>query len=388
VDRARAALTPAERLLVACAALAPDPAARAEVAAAVEAGPPWEALVAASRREGVSALLHRALAGVPGVPPPVTARLGALERDTWARNAWLTARWAEAVGALDGAGVASVTLKGMALIHAVYPDPGLRPMADVDLLIRPGDLPAARAALAGLGYRTSGPALEAAERFRGFQHFVRDITILDLHWDAANYTRFAGIVGVDHDGLWARRRPLEAAGARGAMPAPEDLLLHVALHLVLGSDFGRLVWYADLDAIVRRLPVDWDAALREAERWRARAALGRALAICRRWLGTPAPAEALRRAALPRVRGALADRCLGGLRPQSLGRPPADTARFLGEALLMDRARDALRVLARSLFPPRDWIRFHYPATSRAGVALYRALHPLRVGALALRHLR
>ena len=44
-----------------------------------------------------------------------------------------------------------------ALAHLVYPEPGLRPMGDLDLLIPAGKLPGALEALYRLGYQTPPP---------------------------------------------------------------------------------------------------------------------------------------------------------------------------------------------------------------------------------------
>jgi hypothetical protein len=58
------------------------------------------------------------------------------------------------VRALRAAGVEVVALKGAVLAFFHYTDPGLRPMGDLDLLLRePGDLARATEALAGAGWR-------------------------------------------------------------------------------------------------------------------------------------------------------------------------------------------------------------------------------------------
>jgi hypothetical protein len=53
------------------------------------------------------------------------------------------------------AGVAATALKGAALHQAGFYEPGDRPMADVDLLVRPADVARTIAVLASLGYRQS-----------------------------------------------------------------------------------------------------------------------------------------------------------------------------------------------------------------------------------------
>ncbi|HYR12209.1 MAG TPA: nucleotidyltransferase family protein [Longimicrobium sp.] len=61
------------------------------------------------------------------------------------------------LAALASAGVAATVIKGMHTARALFPKPGARPMSDVDLVVAPGDTPAAEEALAAAGFtRLSG----------------------------------------------------------------------------------------------------------------------------------------------------------------------------------------------------------------------------------------
>jgi hypothetical protein len=61
-----------------------------------------------------------------------------------------------ALGAFAAAGVGVTVVKGMHTSRALFPDPGTRPMTDVDLVVAPGDIPAAEAALAVAGFVRRG----------------------------------------------------------------------------------------------------------------------------------------------------------------------------------------------------------------------------------------
>lgn len=54
--------------------------------------------------------------------------------------------------ALASAGVAATVVKGAHTARALFPDPGTRPMSDVDLVVAPDQVPAAEGALAGAGF--------------------------------------------------------------------------------------------------------------------------------------------------------------------------------------------------------------------------------------------
>src|SRR5262249_35556323 len=53
---------------------------------------------------------------------------------------------------LAGLGIRPILMKGAALAYTVYPEPALRPHADIDLLVAPADRERCTAGLAALGY--------------------------------------------------------------------------------------------------------------------------------------------------------------------------------------------------------------------------------------------
>jgi len=103
--------------------------------------------------QGLSALLARCR-GIEALPAPLAEFLFAEIPRAGARATRLRTTLEEAVCALRAAGLEVVALKGAALAFFHYPDPVLRPMGDLDLLLRdPGDLARATEALAGAGWR-------------------------------------------------------------------------------------------------------------------------------------------------------------------------------------------------------------------------------------------
>ncbi len=382
----------ARLLLLGARARLDDEAARELVALA--AGPvDWAALADLATREGTAPLLHAHLHRLDllrHLPAAARARLAAVAREVWAANAALASHWGQATAALRDVGVEPLTLKGMALAQAVYPEAGLRPMADIDLLVRPTDRGAALEVLRALGYRVPGGAAERHGESRSFAELLRDGARIDLHWHAARYLRFEGIVEVDHDTLWRRARPLVTAAGRSLWPGPEDLLLHLVLHLTIGSDFARVLWYADVDAVVRRFAddLDWDDLVATAARWRVRALVAWTLGVVAASFDTPLPRGLLSRLPPGRLRRAAVARCIGAASPPGLQRRLADGRVYPAQTLLMDRPADVLRVLAWTLFPSRTWLRLHYELDASWQVPFYRAAHPLRVCWLAARRRR
>lgn len=380
------------RLLLASARLPGDPGAAAPIADSLAAGVDWSVVIARAREEGTAALLDAHLAALPDagerVPSSVRASLSALHHATWARNTVLTERWREATAVLARVGVCTIALKGVVMIHRVYPEIGLRPMADIDVLIRAGDRREAHRALLEAGYRLARSGDASDDGPHGYAHFVRDGAVIDLHSDLADYPRVAGVLAVDHAGLWRRAQPFAVDGVEGLMLAPEDLLLHLVLHLTLGSEFGRLVWFTDIAAMLERFgpSLRWSRIMDEATRWRIRSLLAYTLTIAHQSLGAPLPPSVLERLRLPRVRGRLALGILGRGVPPSLAAPLQAPRAYVGETLLLDSIGDVARVVRTTFFPPPAWLRSHY-AVAGPRTLRWRLGHPFRVCYLAARWL-
>jgi hypothetical protein len=138
-------------LLVECllAAAEPRPALPA-LAAEVEP----VRFVALARSLAVAESAAHALLGARALDVLGAASGGALRGDAEnaaAKNALLVAEAVALQRALSGAGVASVALKGAALVAAHYPAVGARHVGDLDLLVLPADAARAAAVLRDLG---------------------------------------------------------------------------------------------------------------------------------------------------------------------------------------------------------------------------------------------
>ncbi|MCM3877108.1 MAG: nucleotidyltransferase family protein [Thermoanaerobaculia bacterium] len=103
--------------------------------------------------QGLSALASRC-GDVRTLPGALSDFLFAENLHSGARARRLLETLSGSIRALRAAGVEVVALKGAALAFLHYPDPALRPMGDLDLLLRdPRDLARATEALAGAGWR-------------------------------------------------------------------------------------------------------------------------------------------------------------------------------------------------------------------------------------------
>ena len=173
----------------------------------------------------------------------------------------------EAAGELERAGVPVLVLKGAALAQLVYADPRLRPMRDVDLLIRGGDARRAVQALARCGFgRSSAPLPPDHHHLPPMMRIDQGVTItIELHHGLLAPTPLIARVG--YDDLVTSSQAFDCGGRQYRTLGCEDMLWHVYAHAFVINTLRpgaiRLLSVADLvhatEAWIDR--VDW-AALR------------------------------------------------------------------------------------------------------------------------------
>lgn len=118
-----------------------------------EEGGKGEIAAFAISTQGLSALTARCR-GIDALPALLSEFLIEENSRAGARARRLRSTLDATVRVLRAAGVEVVALKGAALAFFHYPDPALRPMGDLDLLLRdPRELPRATDALGGAGWR-------------------------------------------------------------------------------------------------------------------------------------------------------------------------------------------------------------------------------------------
>jgi hypothetical protein len=199
----------------------------------------WAHLTARACTHGVAPLLYHTLKRlglVEHLPPAARAILESVYYRNAVRNMLLARTLRHVVQARQIQGIRVIVLKGVGLAETVNPDHGVRPMSDLDLLVPPDAAEAAEAALGALGYALqSSSRLPAAWWRTQHYHFIfrPPATALlavpvEVHWHLKRASRpFA----IDLGGPWARAVPATLAGIKTRGLAPEDLLLHLYLHL-------------------------------------------------------------------------------------------------------------------------------------------------------------
>ncbi len=284
----------------------------------------------------------------------------------------------DAVAVLETAGLPSVVLKGSALSRELFGEPHCRSSADVDLLVRAADVPAADATLTAAGYRRDNDR-PLSFWMRRLHHAVyrragHQLPV-EIHWNFS----IPGFFNLEPDQIWSG---VELEGLRGRLlPLPRMTLLLMHHHLHGCMDLRTLVdlvWAFERqgqetqqDRLTQQLAsvglrlVAEIVGLQAGALWGARAP-ERAGCASRRSL----------RAAL------LARATAGALRP---GRRRRASDRFLHalvHRLALDSPRRVVAAVAKTILPSAADLR-ELSGRDRVGVAEYVRYFRWRLGGRA-----
>ncbi len=232
----------------------------------------WERLLVSARDTGHSGLLNEELSrGGHSVPADFLSKLVAEAAHVAAANRILLQHLERLAAASEGAGIDMLVLKGAALLGDLYVDLGLRPMCDIDLLIKPDAADAFDRLLLQMGYERGQDLLR--DDFYPRFHYEREYiergprpVRLDVHVRPFRPLRYSRIL--PPDALWDGTRTIALKDAAVRVPSVTNMTLHLVCHAAFhGAE--RLLWLADIHRFVARNrdSIDWELLLDRLRVW-------------------------------------------------------------------------------------------------------------------------
>jgi hypothetical protein len=252
-------------------------------------------------------LLSKALTA-GGVDDPELPRLKGVYQFTWYRSQLLFTDGAALVGRLAAAGVSTLLLRGAAMAVAYHGDAGVRPMNDVDVLVREAELGCARRVAEAEGWRP----VAGSERFerREAAAVLRNDQgrVVRLHWQPS---RNLSLPDAAWEPMWQRAVEVTFHHTLARVPSAADHLVLACIDGARANSGSSLRWITDVTVLLRSVPnLNWDIVLSEARRHRVALLVSEALRYLVQALDVKVPqpvVEAL--AATPTtLRGRLAHR--------------------------------------------------------------------------------
>jgi len=330
----------------------------------------WDQLACDAENHGLAPWLHRWSCDHPSaIPSHVHDRLKAHVAAVAGKNLILADELAAILRELGRRGIACAPLRGFSLVHYLPDTPSVRPMGDLDLLVKQEEYSSVRNALQQLGYVETDRRPGFAEIYSYTLEFVKDrhgwITV-EPHWTLA-YPPFMG--SIDMNGVWERCRRSTVAGVETWLVSREDLLVNLCWHLHHKDADAPMLWWHELDLLVRRsaAAIDWPRFILTIGQGVPAGVLANVLTTLVREFHSPIP-----------------DQVIAGLTMSASLPTPHSTRLFTGplavdgaESLAQFFAIKGLRARAAYawalLVPSREFMMMHYAPASPARLYLQYA---------------
>ncbi|MDP4228675.1 MAG: nucleotidyltransferase family protein, partial [Bacteroidota bacterium] len=272
----------------------------------------WDYIVERSVRQGSSPLLYWNLSKVSNgkaVPNEVVKNLEKMYYSNLARNMLLYDELNKILTAFNKAGIDTIVLKGAFLAEKIYKNIGLRPMSDIDLLIKEKDLQKAKKELTELKYSSTRifPTKLHEQQHRilskelSFIHQDKN-SVIDIHWDIQQSQY---MYKVDVNQFWNNAKPIKIAGIKTLAFASEDILqhlcLHVHKHIILSSIYSYappakpLRDYCDIAEVTRHYKdtINWNYLFQSSKDYGIEEPIFQGMSIAKKYFGALVPEDIL-----------------------------------------------------------------------------------------------
>ncbi len=257
----------------------------------------WTCVVRQAARHGLRPLLYERLRTLPpdiAIPDAPLQTLQEAYRRNAARNTLIYRQLSELINGLHEDYIQVALLKGAHLAKFVYGNLAVRPMADLDLLVRESHLAKAERSLLQAGYRPSRNNTRCRQNHFHLVYLPPGEGVqVELHWDINHWPT---CYSPHPDRLWERAQPLLFDDVSVLGLSPEDLLLHLCLHTCSQHMFtSRLAGLCDVCETIRyyQHKLVWKRLQMRANQWAVSKPVYLTLYMARQLLGAALPEESL-----------------------------------------------------------------------------------------------
>ncbi|MBW4055524.1 MAG: nucleotidyltransferase family protein [Proteobacteria bacterium] len=308
----------------------------------------WEKVTNLSISQKMAPLLYHRLRFLDP-PSKIPGPLLAILRDNYihnaVRNMSLFNDYCHVFRRLQLDAIPFIVLKGAHMAEVVYGDIALRPIADLDLLVKEHDLSRASSIFLNMGYYQAQETKESSSLH--LPAFKKGNLIIEMH---KNIFSFNTLSQTKLDGLWQRVQSSEIEGVKVLVLCKEDLLLHLILHICQHNFTGMLRNFCDIREVIYKYKteINWENFVSRADEWNCINAVFLVLQLSNDILNVAVPGDVLEL-----------------LKPEKLDPSYLEWAkeqifadtRIVSESLAemkrTERFLDKLKLMLKRVFPPR-----------------------------------
>ena len=229
----------------------------------------WKTIIEEAITQRVAAILSRWLNQSDHQHLIPTHILNLLTQQVIRQVAWslvLTKELGRILTAFQRRAITCIPIRGPVFATQFYGDYSMRQMDDLDLFVHREDLSTIKEIFDQLRYAQHEHRPGFLEAFSYSLEFIHPQygLIVEPHWTLA-YPPFVAVT--DMAPVWARTVRQQWMDMDTWALSQEDLLLHLCLHLLHKGEQSPLLWYYELDALIRqqRSLLDWNVFVHQAQ---------------------------------------------------------------------------------------------------------------------------
>jgi len=332
----------------------------------------WDALSAEAEAHHLGPLLYTNLkAANVALPRPVKRQLQGLYLRHRHANQIRTQILSEMLAAYQAAEIEALVVKGAALAHLVYLQPGLRPMRDIDLLVKPSQVHEAQQLLTELDFNVpvlpTGEMLPSKHLPVAVRHADGVIISVEIHHNLFHQDY---LVSMTTDNLTSQPIGFTLPNNITAYTLGyQDMLWHLSHHISNIAYPFRLIWIKDIVGFAEKFvdQIDWEFIQHHYPR------ILNILSLFH-WM---APlSDTLQQAASLKL----------AYPPKGIGQEFAGWPRY---SMAQQRHKSLSRIIADTFFPSEWWLHLYYGIGQGIPLFWHRWLwHPLHIFGLVIQLLR
>lgn len=347
----------------------------------------WETIVEEAITQRVASLLLRRLNHPAHRRKIPLHLLDVLKQQVVQHAAWhllLAGELRNILAACEQRGIACVPIRGPMLAEQLYGDCATRRMDDLDFFVHREDLCALKDIFQQLGYANHEPRPGFLETFSYSLEFVHPNHgfLVEPHWTLA-YPPFIDTAAMEP--VWGRARRQRWAGINTWVLSNEDLLLHLCLHLYHKWRQAPLLWFYELDIVIRRhgSTFDWNSFMNQAQLMEQTRAVCDVLTIVTETFHSPVPELTARQ--FPAQTDNASAPSSSIVHHQILTRSSLSGREELVLLCSLESLHQRFRYLAAIVFPSVQYMTQRYGSSTRLGLIGFYVARFFRIGAEGLR---
>ena len=250
----------------------------------------WDALIATAMQHKLGPILYNTLKpyySALSTPPQYQVLMRQIYFSSARRNMQLYNQLEEVLQKFAKEGISVILLKGAYLAKYIYGNIALRPMADIDLLVKQGSLNKAHCLLIDDGYSITDSNFE--EELPPYKK--KGKIALEIH---SHLKILPDKKNTDINKLWTKAEKVTIGKADALTLCPEDHFLHLCLHNCIQHRFENgLIACTDTQFYLKHFKekLNWEQLWQLAQEWKIERAVYLMLALTEKLIKVPMPEQ-------------------------------------------------------------------------------------------------